>query len=81
MTWIRPIKNFFLDFLIQVLTKIITMLYYIDFFVFQQPSSNFDDSGFFSIQVITNALGVWGLDLVPYNSQSQVAVAARQDPK
>ncbi|KAJ8290376.1 hypothetical protein GJAV_G00012050 [Gymnothorax javanicus] len=34
----------------------------------QQPSGNMDDSGFFSIQVISNALGVWGLELVLFNS-------------
>ncbi|KAF7658030.1 hypothetical protein LDENG_00018900 [Lucifuga dentata] len=35
----------------------------------QQPSGNMDDSGFFSIQVISNALGVWGLELIPFNSR------------
>ncbi|KAJ8399172.1 hypothetical protein AAFF_G00415510 [Aldrovandia affinis] len=34
----------------------------------QQPSGNMDDSGFFNIQVISNALGVWGLELVLFNS-------------
>ncbi|KAM4667021.1 ataxin-3 isoform 5-T6 [Amazona ochrocephala] len=34
----------------------------------QQPSVNMDDSGFFSIQVISNALKVWGLELVLFNS-------------
>ncbi|XP_064148953.1 ataxin-3 isoform X2 [Loxodonta africana] len=34
----------------------------------QQPSGNMDDSGFFSIQVISNALKVWGLDLILFNS-------------
>lgn len=34
----------------------------------QQPSGNMDDSGFFSIQVISNALGVWGLELILFNS-------------
>uniref|UniRef100_A0A8C2V3N7 ubiquitinyl hydrolase 1 n=1 Tax=Chinchilla lanigera TaxID=34839 RepID=A0A8C2V3N7_CHILA len=29
-----------------------------------QPSGNMDDSGFFSIQVISNALKVWGLELI-----------------
>ena len=27
-----------------------------------------DDSGFFSIQVISNALKVWGLELILFNS-------------
>uniref|UniRef100_A0A3B3VHX6 ubiquitinyl hydrolase 1 n=1 Tax=Poecilia latipinna TaxID=48699 RepID=A0A3B3VHX6_9TELE len=34
----------------------------------QQPSGNMDDSGFFSIQVISNALRVWGLELILFNS-------------
>ncbi|KAK1140456.1 ataxin-3-like [Acipenser oxyrinchus oxyrinchus] len=34
----------------------------------EQPSGNMDDSGFFSIQVISNALGVWGLELILFNS-------------
>ncbi|XP_013089684.1 ataxin-3-like [Biomphalaria glabrata] len=46
----------------------------------QEPSSNFDDSGFFSVQVITEALSVWGLDVVLFNSQDPVAVQARRDP-
>ncbi|XP_019940328.1 ataxin-3 [Paralichthys olivaceus] len=35
----------------------------------QQPSGNMDDSGFFSIQVISNALRVWGLELILFNSR------------
>ncbi|EPQ10757.1 Ataxin-3 [Myotis brandtii] len=34
----------------------------------EQPSGNMDDSGFFSIQVISNALKVWGLELILFNS-------------
>ena len=34
----------------------------------QQPSGNMDDSGFFSIQVTSNALKVWGLELILFNS-------------
>ncbi|XP_056402260.1 ataxin-3 [Hyla sarda] len=34
----------------------------------EQPSGNMDDSGFFSIQVISDALGVWGLELILFNS-------------
>lgn len=33
----------------------------------QQPSGNMDDSGYFSVQVISSALQVWGLELVPYS--------------
>ncbi|XP_039202898.1 ataxin-3 isoform X2 [Crotalus tigris] len=36
--------------------------------IFLQPSVNMDDSGFFSIQVISNALKVWGLELILFNS-------------
>ncbi|KAM9842759.1 ataxin-3 isoform 2-T2 [Aulostomus maculatus] len=35
----------------------------------QQPSGNMDDSGFFSIQVISNALRVWELELILFNSR------------
>ncbi|XP_029453675.1 ataxin-3 isoform X2 [Rhinatrema bivittatum] len=35
---------------------------------FLQPSGNMDDSGYFSIQVISNALKVWGLELTLFNS-------------
>uniref|UniRef100_A0A2K5F6H9 ubiquitinyl hydrolase 1 n=1 Tax=Aotus nancymaae TaxID=37293 RepID=A0A2K5F6H9_AOTNA len=33
----------------------------------QQPSGNMDDTGFFSIQVIINALKFWGLDVILLN--------------
>ncbi|KAL3873803.1 hypothetical protein ACJMK2_036888, partial [Sinanodonta woodiana] len=46
----------------------------------EQPSSNYDDSGFFSVQVIDKAVSVWALELVPYNSKNPVAIYARQDP-
>lgn len=44
-----------------------------------QPSSNMDDSGFFSIQVICSALSVWGLELIPYLSLE--AREARENPQ
>lgn len=46
----------------------------------RQGSSNFDDSGFFSIQVIDKAIQVWGLNLVQFNSQDPIAREARQNP-
>lgn len=49
-------------------------------FVFQQPSGNVDDSGYFSVQVINSALDFWGLDLVPYNSTEPAALMAQIDP-
>ncbi|XP_071057429.1 ataxin-3-like [Onthophagus taurus] len=36
-----------------------------------QPSGNMDDSGYFSVQVISAALEVWGLELVPYSSSDE----------
>merc|ERR1719500_1850768 len=42
-----------------------------------QPSANMDDSGFFSVQVISRALTVWGLELVPLNSSNPAAVRAK----
>lgn len=48
--------------------------------MFQQPSGNMDDSGYFSVQVINSALDVWGLELVPYNSTEPRAVMAQQNP-
>lgn len=44
----------------------------------QQPSSNYDDSGYFSVQVICKALEFWGLQMIQYNSQA--ASSARSDP-
>lgn len=44
----------------------------------QEPSSNMDDSGYFSIQVICRALEVWGLELIPFNSST--ATQARSHP-
>ncbi|CAB4006951.1 ataxin-3-like isoform X2 [Paramuricea clavata] len=43
-----------------------------------QPSSNMDDSGFFSIQVICRALEVWNLTAIPYSSPN--VESARQNP-
>jgi len=43
----------------------------------QQPSANMDDSGFFSVQVLSKALSVWGLELVPLNSSNPAAVRAK----
>lgn len=46
----------------------------------QQPSGNMDDSGYFSVQVISSALQVWGLELVPYASTDERARSALSDP-
>ncbi|CAH0391644.1 unnamed protein product [Bemisia tabaci] len=46
----------------------------------EQPSGNMDDSGYFSVQVINSALGVWGLELVPYNSTEPRAMQAKHNP-
>ncbi|KAL1116962.1 hypothetical protein AAG570_004290 [Ranatra chinensis] len=47
----------------------------------QQPSGNMDDSGYFSVQVISSALEVWGLELVPYNSTESLALEAQKRPE
>ena len=39
-----------------------------------------DDSGFFSVQVISRALAVWSLDLLPLNSSNPVATRAKNSP-
>lgn len=39
-----------------------------------------DDSGYFSVQVISSALKVWGLELIPYNSTESAAIMAQNDP-
>ncbi|KAI9002588.1 Josephin-domain-containing protein [Hyaloraphidium curvatum] len=41
-------------------------------------NENYDDSGFFSSQVIEAALDVWGLHLMPWDSPD--AASAREDP-
>lgn len=46
----------------------------------QEPSSNFDDSGYFSIQVLQKALEIWNLELVPFNSSDPISQQARSDP-
>ncbi|XP_042235694.1 ataxin-3-like isoform X2 [Homarus americanus] len=46
----------------------------------EQPSVNMDDSGMFSVQVLTSALRVWDLTLVPYASTNALARAARDNP-
>ncbi|KAF2881107.1 hypothetical protein ILUMI_25073 [Ignelater luminosus] len=46
----------------------------------QQPSGNMDDSGYFSIQVISSALEVWGLELVPHSSTDERVKSALSDP-
>lgn len=45
-----------------------------------QDSSNYDDSGFFSIQVLQKALATFNLDLLPYSSQNPLAIRARENP-
>ncbi len=45
-----------------------------------QPSGNMDDTGYFSIQVITRALETFGLELIPLNSTDERAKRATNDP-
>ena len=49
---------------------------YLDFM--QQPSTNFDDSGYFSIQVLYQAIQTWNLQMIPFNSQA--AEQSRKEP-
>lgn len=47
----------------------------------QQPSGNMDDTGFFSVQVISKALALWNLDLIPLNSKTNAtATDIRSNP-
>ena len=41
-------------------------------------SQNFDDTGFFSIQVIQKALESWSLELIPFANER--TKSSRQDP-
>lgn len=43
-------------------------------------SSNYDDTGFFSIQVIQKALKTWNLELTSFKSSNQLATRARDYP-
>jgi ataxin-3 len=45
-----------------------------------QESSNYDDSGYFSIQVLQEALKSWSLELIPFSSQNEFAQEARLNP-
>lgn len=39
-----------------------------------------DDTGFFSVQVISKALSLWNLDLIPLNSTDSMAIIIKNDP-
>lgn len=41
-------------------------------------SQNYDDSGYFSIQVLQKALDIWNLELIPWKSKEMDS--ARKDP-
>lgn len=45
-----------------------------------QPSENMDDTGYFSVQVISRALALWSLELTPRNSSDALAQRCRNDP-
>ncbi|RUS25109.1 ataxin-3-like protein, partial [Jimgerdemannia flammicorona] len=44
-----------------------------------RESANYDDSGFFSIQVMQNALRIWGLEATPLGAET--AIEARDRPQ
>lgn len=46
----------------------------------RQPSGNMDDSGYFSVQVISSALEVWSLEIVPFSSTDQRVASVFNDP-
>lgn len=46
----------------------------------QQPSGNLDDTGYFSVQVISKALSLWTLDLIPLKSTDTIATQIRVNP-
>jgi len=46
-----------------------------------KPSSNYDDSGYFSIQVLAQALGNFNLELINWKSEDIRAVRARKNPE
>ncbi|KAF7721832.1 hypothetical protein EC973_004095 [Apophysomyces ossiformis] len=45
----------------------------------QASGKNYDDTGYFSIQVIQHALAIWNLELLP--RQSTEAIQARESPE
>lgn len=45
-----------------------------------QPSGNMDDTGFFSVQVISRALNLHNLELIPFDSSDEFACQCRADP-
>ena len=46
----------------------------------QKPSDNFDDTGYFGVQVLTQALKNLGLDLISANSNDPRAMSAKLNP-
>lgn len=46
----------------------------------EQPSGNMDDTGYFSVQVISKALSLWNLDLTPINSTDSLAMEIKKTP-
>ncbi|KAA3672831.1 Ataxin-3 [Paragonimus westermani] len=46
-----------------------------------QESQNMNEEGYFSVQVISRALAIWSLELVPFLRQSPEAMAGREHPE
>ena len=46
-----------------------------------EESQNYDDSGFFSVQVIQKALQVWNLQILPIGSKDPIGLKAKQTPE
>lgn len=45
----------------------------------EQPSGNLDDTGFFSVQVISRALTFWNLEMIPLHSSDEYAKQCREN--
>lgn len=45
----------------------------------QQPSGNMDDTGFFSVQVISRALTLWNVEMIPLHSSDEYAQHCRDN--
>ena len=48
-------------------------------FGLKDKNQNYDDSGYFSIQVMEQALMIWGIELVPFKSSLEFAQQIQQD--
>lgn len=45
-----------------------------------QPSQNMDDTGYFSVQVISKSLSLWSMELININSTDRISTETREQP-